>query len=125
MDKVKAPPLHSLDPELVEQFQREASSVTQEEWFEQLGSMGQMAFLVIGLSQEAGEVQEIYKKWLARGAGLPKDLMHLAEELGDVLWHIAVICTLEGLSLTDVMGLSMCKFRKRYPHRFLEEGAVV
>jgi len=108
----------SYDTQLVDQFQREASTVMSEPWFTALSLDARMAFLVIGLGQEAGEAQEVYKK--AIPFQKERDKEKVAEELGDTLWHIATIATMEGISLADIMRKSMQKFRKRYPHRFVE-----
>lgn len=102
---------------LVRQFQKEARTVLTDEWFQRLSEEDQRAFLYTGLGSEAGEVQEIYKKDIA---GEPIDRNHLIEELGDVLWHIAVVAAIEGIELEEILYKSMRKFRTRYPHRFTE-----
>lgn len=114
-------PVHDVNlynTQLVDQFQREACTVMDEPWFKALSRDAQMAFLYIGLGQEAGEAQEVYKK--AIPFQRERDKEKIAEELGDNLWHIATVAAIEGISLADVMRKSMLKFRKRYPHRFEE-----
>jgi NTP pyrophosphatase (non-canonical NTP hydrolase) len=117
LEPLEVPPIEDID-DLVLQFQEEAATVTTEPWYQDLGFTGRMAFLVIGLGQEAGEVQEVYKKALAKGD--PPDLAKIVEELGDTMWHIAAVCNREGILLADVMKASLLKFRQRHSHRFKE-----
>ena len=51
----------------------------------------------LGLSGEAGEATDIIKKHLFHGHELEKE--HLAKELGDVMWYIALVATIIGFVL--------------------------
>lgn len=118
MRRLRVPSIESIDSEMADQYQREVCMVMEEPWFKALHPAERTAFLVIGLSQEAGEVQEVFKK------AIPftqlHDKAHITEELGDTLWHIATVAEMEGVSLADVMRASLRKFRDRYPHRYEE-----
>lgn len=48
---------------------------------------------VLGLADEAGEVQSIFKKWIRDDAAdfAKLDKARVEKEMGDVLWYIAVI----------------------------------
>jgi NTP pyrophosphatase (non-canonical NTP hydrolase) len=70
----------------------------------------------LGLAGESGEVVEMVKKHLYHGREL--DQQRLAEELGDVLWYVAAICSSAGLSLGDVAQDNITKLRERYPQGF-------
>lgn len=64
-----------------------------------------------GLGGEAGEVLEILKKSVRNGT---LDKVHLSEELGDVLYYLAMLCNYHGLSLKDVMEQNVAKINDRY-----------
>ena len=66
----------------------------------------------LGLGGETGEVLEILKK--ARRDCQPPDLKHLAEELGDVLWYVANLCTVFNFSLEAIAELNKKKLTRRY-----------
>lgn len=76
---------------------------------------------VLGLADEAGEVQAIFKKWIrddnADPAVFKKDMVK--KELGDVLWYIAVIADNIGISMQDVAQLNIDKLASR-----LERGTL-
>lgn len=70
--------------------------------------------LAVGLGGETGEVLEIYKK--AHRDYKPIDKEHLKEELGDVLWYVANICTSQGLTLEEVIENNIKKLKERYDY---------
>lgn len=70
---------------------------------------------VLGLGDEAGEVQAIFKKWLRDDkADFEKlNVTSLKKELGDVLWYIAVVAHDLGLSLEDIAQANVDKLADR------------
>lgn len=64
----------------------------------------QMMGMVLGLSDESGEVLGKFKKLLRdkRGVLTDDDKVEIIKELGDVLWYIATVSHLLGSSLEDV-----------------------
>ena len=70
----------------------------------------------LGLSGEAGEATDIIKKYLFHGHGLCPE--HLAKELGDVMWYVALVATLIGYDLEGVMQMNIDKLKARYPEGF-------
>lgn len=77
---------------------------------------------LMGLNGEAGECIDILKKHLFQGHDLDKE--HLAEELGDVAWYLAVTADALGYSLEDIFKMNIEKLRKRYPDGFNENRSV-
>ena len=69
----------------------------------------------LGLASEAGEVCGKIKKVLRDQAGDFADapLAALADELGDVLWYLAMMAADLGLSLDEVAGRNLDKLRSR------------
>ena len=70
----------------------------------------------MGLNGEAGEVIDILKKHIFQGHKLDTD--HIAKELGDCLWYIAVCAKGAGYTLDEIAGMNKSKLRKRYPDGF-------
>lgn len=77
---------------------------------------------LMGLNGEAGEAIDILKKHLFQGHELDKD--HLAEELGDVAWYLAVTADALGYSLEEILQMNIEKLQKRYPDGFDSERSV-
>lgn len=69
----------------------------------------------MGISGEAGEVIEKWKKIVAYKDGKisDEDRQELKKELGDVVWYIAVFAHSLGLSLDEVMQLNLDKLTNR------------
>ena len=68
---------------------------------------------VLGLAGESGECADIVKKHLFQGHDLNKE--KLLDELGDVLWYIAIASKGLGYSLEDVAQHNIEKLSARYP----------
>lgn len=74
---------------------------------------------LIGLNGEAGEALDILKKYLFHGHPLDKE--HLAKELGDVAWYLAISASGLGYSLEEIFEMNIAKLRARYPEGFDSE----
>lgn len=74
---------------------------------------------VLGLCGEAGECADLVKKHKFQGHDLDTD--HLAKELGDVAWYLAVSAYVIGYDLESVMKMNVEKLRSRYPDGFSSE----
>lgn len=77
---------------------------------------------VMGLNGEAGECIDIVKKWHYQGHEL--DTKKLKDELGDVLWYVAITAAGIGAELNDIMQHNIDKLRKRYPDGFDVERSI-
>ena len=71
---------------------------------------------LMGLCGEAGETIDLMKKHLYQGHDLDRE--HMAKELGDVAWYIAISADALGYDLETVLEMNVDKLRKRYPHGF-------
>lgn len=70
----------------------------------------------LGLSGEAGEFADILKKHYFQGH--PLDTEHLAKELGDILWYVAVAADAIGYDLDVIATMNVRKLEARYPNGF-------
>ena len=77
---------------------------------------------VMGLCGESGEAIDLVKKWMMQGHELDK--AHLAKELGDVAWYLALTSHALGLTLEEVLEHNIEKLRKRYPEGFSAEKSL-
>ena len=74
---------------------------------------------VLGLNGESGEVADHLKKHLFQGHDL--DIDHIAYELGDALWYIAIAAEGIGKTLDEIMEMNVHKLMLRYPEGFSVE----
>ena len=70
----------------------------------------------LGLCGESGEVADLVKKHLFQGHDL--DLDHVARELGDTSWYLAVGAYAIGLDLESIFRMNKEKLEARYPDGF-------
>ena len=77
---------------------------------------------LMGLNGEAGEAIDILKKFLFQGHELDKK--HLARELGDVAWYLAVTADALGYYLEDIFQMNIDKLKARYPDGFDSELSI-
>jgi len=77
----------------------------------------------LGLGSEVGEVMGKIKKWLRGDDGngkMSKERKQaLKEELGDVLWYVAVLSRDLGLSLDEIAKVNVAKLRSRQKRKML------
>lgn len=88
----------------------------------------------LGISAEGGELLTMIQRWLFYGKfdkdkdwtyGCPTAVRdNFKEELGDVMWYVALACNALGLDLNDVMESNIAKLRQRYPDKFTEYHAA-
>lgn len=77
---------------------------------------------VLGLAGESGECVDIVKKHLFHGHELNKE--HIAKELGDVAWYLAVAANAIGYDLETIFQMNVDKLMKRYPDGFDSEKSI-
>jgi len=77
---------------------------------------------LLGLASETGEFAGSLKKTLIYDA--PLDTENLAEEIGDILWYMAVVANALNIHLSDVAEANIQKLRKRYPEKYTDELAI-
>lgn len=75
----------------------------------------QMMGMVLGLSDESGEVLGKFKKLLRDKKGIltDEDKREIAKELGDILWYISSVTHLLGYKLDDIAQMNLDKLSSR------------
>jgi len=74
-----------------------------------------------GLAEEAAELLGLIRKRVFQGQAV--DEARLIEELGDVLWCLAVTSNALGIPLSRVAKENEAKLRRRYPDGFAPPAA--
>lgn len=76
----------------------------------------------MGCVTEAGEFMDAMKRQMIYG----KDLDHtnVIEELGDLMFYVAMACNDLGVPIEHVVEKNMQKLRQRYPDKFTSERAL-
>ena len=77
---------------------------------------------VLGLCGESGEAADLVKKHLFQGHDL--DVEHVAKELGDISWYLAVGAYAIGLDLESIFRMNKEKLEARYPDGFSADRSL-
>ena len=75
----------------------------------------------LGLAGEAGEFADAVKKNFVYDRELDRE--NAIEELGDILWFVALGCHALSVSMADVAQANIDKLRRRYPEKYEDELA--
>ena len=76
----------------------------------------------LGLCGESGEVADIVKKFRFQGHDI--DFEHIAKELGDVAWYLAVGAYAIGYDLETILQMNVDKLKARYPNGFSADRSL-
>ena len=76
----------------------------------------------LGLCGESGEVADLVKKHRFQGHGL--DFDHIAKELGDIAWYLAVGAYAIGFDLESIFRMNKEKLEARYPDGFSTDRSL-
>lgn len=74
---------------------------------------------LMGLNGEAGEAIDIMKKVLFQNHEFDRE--HLAKELGDIAWYLAIAADAIGYDLETILKMNVDKLKARYPDGFNAE----
>ncbi len=76
----------------------------------------------LGLSGESGEISDRVKKYISQGH--PLGIANVLEELGDILWYVALAADYLGVPMEEIAHLNLIKLKKRYPNGFEAERSL-
>ncbi len=77
---------------------------------------------LMGLNGEAGEAIDLMKKVLFQGHEFDRE--HMAKELGDIAWYLAVSADAIGYDLESILQMNVDKLKARYPDGFSTEQSL-
>ena len=77
---------------------------------------------VFGMMTEVGELVDVLKKHFFYGR--QPDFDNMDEEVGDLMWYVALYCNARGVRLPDILAANNRKLRARYPEKFTEYDAL-
>jgi NTP pyrophosphatase (non-canonical NTP hydrolase) len=77
---------------------------------------------LLGMTSEVGEIADAFKKHVIYGK--PLDKANIAEEIGDVLWYLAIGAKAIGVSLDEIAAGNITKLQARYPEKYSDELAA-
>lgn len=83
----------------------------------------QLAILSLGLGGEAGECQDLIKKFLGHGKDITLEDLRL--ELGDLLWYVVAVGDHFGISLQSIIDGNVEKLQARYPEGFRHSEGII
>ncbi len=86
-----------------------------------LTSHERLEHALFGLSAETGEISSIFQKVYQ---GHPVMMADLIGEMGDLLWFLAELADVHGLTLDEIAEHNIDKLRRRYPDGFDEDHSV-
>lgn len=89
----------------------------------QLGSeLEDQLHMVVGISTEAGELLDAYKKHWAYGKEL--DRVNVKEELGDLLWYMSNLMRMLDIDFERTLETNVAKLKARYKEKFSTDEAL-
>lgn len=76
----------------------------------------------LGILTEAGELGDAIKKHYVYDKDLNRG--NIIEEVGDLLWYVAIICNQCHFTLEEAMSKNIAKLRLRYPEKYTDAAAL-
>ena len=100
----------------INEYQRKAMRTASGMNYDMVDGNGLLLNGLMGLNGEAGECIDLLKKTIFQGKPLDKE--HMAKELGDVAWYLAVSAQALGYDLETIFKMNIAKLEARYPNGF-------
>lgn len=76
----------------------------------------------IGCATESAELLDAVKKHIFYGKEL--DAANIKEEVGDLLWYVAIICDVFDFDMQNILDINIAKLAARYPEKFTKDAAI-
>ena len=86
------------------------------------GNYGRLDHAITGLTGEAGEVADVWKKIKYMGLEYNAEARDkLIKELGDVCWYLMSAATALNVPLDEIINMNIEKLKARHPHGYSPE----
>lgn len=76
----------------------------------------------MGIGTEAGEMLDQFKRVIFYGKDL--DVVNVKEEIGDLMWYIAILVRELDLDFNEILQLNIDKLKARFPEKFTQDNAL-
>ena len=76
----------------------------------------------LGIAGESGEIVDAVKKHVIYNKEL--DIVNMREEIGDVMWYIALVCRTLEFDLEEILQENINKLMTRYPEKYTDALAT-
>lgn len=76
----------------------------------------------LGIAGESGEIVDAVKKSVIYGKEL--DVVNMREEIGDIMWYIALACRTLDFDLGEILDENIAKLKMRYPDKYSDVHAI-
>lgn len=76
---------------------------------------------LFGMAGEVGEIHSLYQK---EYQGHTFTIGDLISEIGDLMWFIAELCTVNDITMDEVAAYNIDKLMRRYPQGFSKEDSI-
>lgn len=83
-----------------------------------------LSHAALGLATESGEFITEVKRVSIYNKPLTDEMrQHMAEELGDLMWYIALAAQHLGISMNEMAEANIDKLRLRFPEKYSDQAA--
>ncbi len=82
------------------------------------GNYSRLDTAIAGISGEAGEIADVWKKIKFHGKDLEDKKEELISELGDMYWYLAQASMALGINMEDIINKNVEKLQKRHPNGY-------
>ncbi len=76
---------------------------------------------ILGIVTEGVELIQAINKTIATKEEF--DVVNMKEEIGDIMWYIALLCNTHNIDLKQVMQTNINKLKQRFPEKFTTNNA--
>lgn len=79
----------------------------------------------LGMTTETGEFADVVKRALIYERPLEEGhLQNMKEELGDLMWYVALAATKLNIPLSEICADNIAKLARRYPEKYTNQAAL-
>lgn len=83
-----------------------------------------LAHASLGLVTETGEFTTEVKRAVIYGKEISEEMrQHMVEELGDIMWYIALAATHLDTTLSTIAKQNVAKLAERFPDKYTDQAA--